>query len=154
MSNLLKEYEILYCLPITFTPEEVNEVKTKIASVIGKYNGNIVKEEDLGKKKLSFAIKGARHGYYLATYFSSAPNAAAKVSREIKLMPQIIRHSLVIKKNYKLPHLAAPLSAPAKSEELIAKITPTREDQPEYPTGKVDMQELNRKIDELLLADA
>ncbi|OGG92381.1 30S ribosomal protein S6 [Candidatus Kuenenbacteria bacterium RIFCSPLOWO2_12_FULL_42_13] len=153
MSSLLKEYEILYFLPITFTPEEANDVKTEIASIIGKYNGKVIKEEDLGKKKLSFAIKGARHGYYLATYFSSEPNAAAKISREIKLMPQIIRHSLVIKKDYKLPHLAAPLSASAKVEEPLAKTTPTEEFQSEYPTGKVDMQELNRKIDELLLAD-
>jgi small subunit ribosomal protein S6 len=149
MNKIPKEYELFYFLPITFSPEEVSSTKEKIASIITKYGGSITKEEDMGKKKLSFTIKGARHGYYLLTCFSSEPTASSLIGQEIKLIPQIIRHRLVIKENYKMPHLS---NAPAAEKQPVPTIeTSIEETKKEHETGKVDMQELNRKIDELLL---
>ena len=155
MTNLTKEYEIFYFLPIAFTPEEVASTREKMAAIINRYAGKITKEEDLGKKKLSFAIKGARHGYYFLTQFIAEAKQVGQVDREIKLLPEIIRHRLVIKEEYKLPHVSTGSHATAeKNEELsptIKKIDEPKEKTEE--TGKVDMHELDRKIDELLLED-
>lgn len=153
MTNLTKEYELFYFLPIAYTPEEVTSTREKIAALINKYGGTLSKEEDLGKKKLSFSIKGARHGYYFLAHFTSSTKQISQIDREIKLMPEIIRHRLVIKEDYKLPHVTAPSYS---TEEKIdtASSAPTIPPEPkEIETGKVDMQELNRKIDELLLED-
>ena len=150
MTIVHKEYEIFYFLPITFTPEEVSSVREKISAIIEKFGGTITKEEDLGKKKLTFTIKGARHGYYFLLHFTCPPQGAAKVDQEIKLMPEIIRHRLVIKKDYKMPHVSNAYQATEKSE-ATPPLPPSVETKKEVETGKVDMQELDRKIDELLL---
>ncbi|HOZ37082.1 MAG TPA: 30S ribosomal protein S6 [bacterium] len=152
MTNLIKEYELFYFLPIAFSPEDVASIREKITSLINKYNGTINKEEDLGKKKLSFPIKSARHGYYFLIHFSSPTDQVAQINREIELMPEIIRHRLVIKEEYKSPHISASLhlAEQEKSEPIIP--VPNQPSEPnEVETSKVDMQELNRKIDELLL---
>ena len=106
-------------------------------------------------KKLSYAVKGARHGYYLLTHFNSDTASANMISGEIKLIPEIIRHRLVIKQNYKQPH-TSPM-APGVKEDQEEKITTNSETETkkekEHDNGKVDIQELDRKIDELLLED-
>ncbi len=150
MTIVNKEYEIFYFLPITFTPEEVSSIREKMAATIAKFGGTITKEEDLGKKKLTFTIKGARHGYYFLLHFTCPPQGATKVDQEIKLMPEIIRHRLVIKEEYKMPHVSNAYQATEKSVPTPTA-TPQEIAKAEVETGKVDMQELDRKIDELLL---
>lgn len=153
MTNLTKEYEVFYFLPIAFTPEEVSSTREKMATIISKYEGVITKEEDLGKKKLSFPIKGARHGYYFLTQFSAQAGMVGSIDREIKLMPEIIRHRLVIKEEYKLPHVATGAYATSEKTEELPPVVQKNEEPKEVETGKVDIQELDRKIDELLLED-
>lgn len=148
MTNLTKEYELFYFLPITFTPEEVATTREKLNSIITKFNGALTTEEDLGKKKLSFPIKGARHGYYFLAHFTCQPEATGKINQEIKLLPEILRHFLTTKEEYQTAHVAAYADAP---KENLPPPPTSEEPRPITETGQVDMQELDRKIDELLL---
>jgi len=157
-----KEYEILYFLSITLGPEEIKTIQKKIADIITKHEGVIIKEEDLGKKRLAFTIKRARHGYYLITVFKSNPNKVKTIDEEIKLLPEVKRHRLTLKQNIKAP-IARSLEmadGSVKEEKNLSEKKPepkkektTVEEIEKKKVDKVDIQELDKKIDELLSED-
>ena len=154
--NKTREYEVLYFLPISVSTEEVEAVKQKISQFITKNDGLIIKEEDLGKKKLSYMIKRARHGYYLLTIFKIDPAAVQKIDHEITLMPEILRHRLALKQAIKRISTRSGLDQELRKPVLIDKKPPTDSkkdiDQasPPKPESKVDIEELDRTIDQLL----
>jgi small subunit ribosomal protein S6 len=147
-----REYELFYFLPITLTPEEITVIKEKIGEIVAKYQGQIIKDEEYGKKKLAYQIKRIRHGHYILTILSLEPSTVAKVSHEIKLLPEIIRHRLVTKENIPLPRPESP------SQVSLEEKQPETPEKPEFKTekilgDKVDISELDRKINELLSDD-
>ena len=97
----LKEYEILYFVNIIHEAEEIKNIKQKVTEIITKNNGIIVKEDEIGKRKLAYMVKNARHGHYILTVFKCPLADAEKINRELELMPEIIRHKLVVKEKFK-----------------------------------------------------
>lgn len=145
-----KSYDLLYFLSITLETDEINTIKAKVAEVIKKYSGQITHEEELGKKKLAYNISRARHGHYLFAIFSAPGNAIKQIERELKLMPEIIRHKISLHEEIKIP--VRPLAPkPEKTDQPEIK-SETLSEKPKKET-KVDIQELDRKIDELLADD-
>ncbi len=145
-----KSYDLLYFLSITLETDEINTIKAKVAEVIKKYSGQITHEEELGKKKLAYNIARARHGHYLFAIFSAPGSSVKQIEHELKLMPEIIRHKISLHEEIKIPvrPLAPKTECPDKSEANKVAL-------PEKPKKetKVDIQELDRKIDELLADD-
>ena len=147
-----KEYEILYFLSIALNDEEIKNIKHKLNQIIIDYKGAIIKEEDIGKKKLAYMIKNARHGYYILTIFSANPKVVSKIDHQIKLMPEILRHQLGIKENIKkLSPESSKTTVDEQKIDVKTKLSKDKaKDKEKRPIGKVDIRELDRKIDELL----
>ena len=141
-----KEYEILYFVSIALNPDELKSIKKKVNDIVTKYNGLILKEEEVGKHKLAYMVKRARHGYYLLTLFSADPSQISKINHEIQLLPEILRHSLSVKEDIKKPRITLDKTA-FPEEKPLKKVDKQEEDK---KMEKVDIQELDRKIDELL----
>ncbi len=139
-----QKYEILYFLSITLDDEEVKNIKKKVSDIITKHNGTVTKEEEIGKRKLAYMIKRARHGHYIYTVFTADPNQVSNINRELELMPEILRFQLSIKEDIKKPTID--LKKPVIEKKPV---TPIRDEQ-KKEDKKVDIQELDRKIDELL----
>ena len=159
-----KEYEILYFVSITLEDDEIKNIKTKINDILTKHQGTIIKEDNLGKHKLAYAIKRARHGYFLLNNFSAPATEISSINHELKLMPEILRYKLTIKQKNttaaaqsKLkPETGKSTNPILEEQKNLApekKTTETENDNNEKNNEKVDTQELNRKIDELLADD-
>lgn len=143
-----KKYETLYILPITLETEEVKAVMKKVNDIITKHDGSIIKEENLGKRKLAYMLKRARHGSYALTVFSAPIDQANKINRELELMPEILRHQLSIKEDIKKPRID--LSKIISSDDKTTKPLKDTTKDDKFKDEKVDTQELDRKLDELL----
>lgn len=187
MSNdINKEYELLYFVNVSHEPEEVTSIKNKVTEIINKYNGTIIKEEDQGKRKLAYNIKQIRHAFYTLINFSVSPEESNKIDNEILLMPEIIRHKIVVKEKTKVvvyedvnedktedkketeeektkPEIKKEekdtAKEPKEDKEDIeekkedttkAKEKTEEEKKPKKEEIKVDIAELDKKIDELL----
>jgi small subunit ribosomal protein S6 len=155
-----KEYEILYFISINLDENEIKTVKDKINDILNKHQATITKEENMGKHKLAYMIKRARHGYFLLVTFTAATTAIAAIDHEIKLMPEILRYKLAIKQKnttaavqskleQKIPSIVDPVIENKKNLAPEKKVTTTKEE----TNVKVDTQELDRKLDELLADD-
>ncbi len=149
MGQSNKTYEIMYFLPITAEAEEIKQIKSKVNEILTKHQATIITEEEIGKRKLAYMIKRARHGYYILTAFSAQPNSIAQINHQIELMPEVLRHRIVIK----------PQNTQSSQAPSTGSTTEGRDEQKSQPSaqaeksGQVDIKELDKKIDELLSED-
>lgn len=158
-------YELLYIVPNNYSDGEAEEIGKKISSLCEKEGFKIIKEENLGKKKLAYEIKKIYYGYYLVVQFTvEEKDNLLKFSKKLAIMPEILRHQIVKYKKFPEKVFASQIKTSLdKSNRSEKKFSATQEEkkkeifQQDVKTEelrredkKIDLQELDKKIDELL----
>lgn len=96
----LRQYELTYILPASFTSDESGKVHEKIAAVLTKHKGSIVSQEDWGKLEFSYKIKhGGKNfteGVYTHLVIELDRKHMAQLERELLLNQQLLRYLIVI----------------------------------------------------------
>lgn len=141
-------YELLYIIPANYSDQEIDGVISKITQTIEKAGVKITRNENLGKLKLAYPIKHARHGFYVLVNFEAESTAVAGLDRELRLLPEIIRFQA----------LKLEAKAPAKEIKMVSYEAPRteeprRREPAPAPKKKVDLKELDKKLDEILEKD-
>lgn len=159
---MTEHYELLYILPVSLTPEETAPFVTKVAGQIKENGGEITKDENLGKQKFAYPVKGQSHGYYFLYEFDLPKAHLAKVNRAIQLMPEVVRF-LIVKKKVKTEEEIAAEKAlqeklAKKKEKEIEKMKEAKEEAKEKPAKdkgkeKISLEDLDKKLDEILGSD-
>jgi len=84
---------------IVLNPELSDEDKNKeiqeVINLIKQENGEVVKTDTWGKRKLAYDIQKFREGYYLVNYFKLPPDRLPEIERHYKLSLNIIRYNLL-----------------------------------------------------------
>ncbi len=93
----MREYETIFIMKEEITEEEKNKVVKTIKDYIS-INGNILKAEELGKKKLAYEIKGNSYGYYYLIEFEGLENSIRELERIYRITESIIKF-IVIRKD-------------------------------------------------------
>lgn len=95
-----KDYEFTYLIPGVYTNSEVKKAKDAVLDAIKKNGGEVVSEEDWGKKRLAYVIKkaGKKHeeAFYTHMIITFPSENVQKFEKEIYLNQTIIRHLLVV----------------------------------------------------------
>jgi len=145
----MKKYEILFFVPVTMESEKIEQTQKQVKDAITKHEGKIISEEDFGKKKLSYTVKHTRHGYFVLIVFEADKNKIDAIKKELNLITEVVRYRLVAKE--KVDVLPQPVERKEKEE---APAAPKPEPEPKKEEikidEKVDLKELDLKIDELL----
>jgi len=159
LSPRIEHYELLYLLPMSYTEEEIKPIVEKVASLIKENNGQITKDANLGKQKLSYTIKHNSHGYYLLYEFDLPKVNLQKLNKALSLNNEVLRF-LITKKKIKTALEIARGKAlqeklAKKKEKEIEKIKAAKEEIKEKPkkeTGKekISLEDLDKKLDEIL----
>lgn len=180
-------YELLYIIANKYTDDEVSVISGKIDELLKAAGFNLTKTENLGKRKLAYPIQKNNHGHYMLTEFSGEPQKIDQISSQLRMMVEVIRHSIIHRVNtgidqakrvrlaqemdrvpqtveYKAPQSSPISTAPSsgkkyvpdidkelglKDEETKAPAT-LNEPPPEGDDKKVGVEELDKKLDELL----
>jgi len=121
---------------ITFIAKEENESVVK--TLIENLGGKVVKEENLGRKKLAYPIKKERAGFYVTYYFSIDGEKLAGLEKKLNLKKEIIRF-LIIKSEKDLNKIAKKLPEKEVTEMETAE---TQETTPELAKEKEDIKEV------------
>jgi len=91
----MKKYELLLVLPGTLDEKEVakqiQEIKESLTS-----QGQDFELYNLGKVRLSFAIKQIRYGYYYTIIFNAEPEAIITISNKLKLRADVLRSMITL----------------------------------------------------------
>jgi small subunit ribosomal protein S6 len=86
----LRTYEYLYILE----PQEENVKETigKLKDDLNKMGAHLIKEEELGKRRLAYEIRKKTDGFYYITQIELAEyEKLADFENELKLNPNIMR---------------------------------------------------------------
>ena len=59
-----REYETIYVLRQDVDPDTADKVAHRVAEVIGRENGRLVKVETWGRRKLAYVVAKQRRGVY------------------------------------------------------------------------------------------
>ena len=91
----MKKYELLATLKPNLDNEEADKVVAKIEEIVASYNGEVFDIEKMGRKKLSFDVKGFRDGIMFVQTLSIPGDKVADFKRQLKLNENIIRTMFV-----------------------------------------------------------
>lgn len=152
----MKNYELLYIVNPRFTEEEVEPIKTEINELIAQKGGQIWHQENLGRRKLAYPISKALHGQYLVAEFELEDGSMLKgLNNSLELDKRILRAQLISRPKRTPEQIAASIRAEQNRSEKRQQ-EETKEDSGKKPTAKenkVNMQELDQKLDEILKED-
>jgi len=144
-------YELLYIISNQFSEDEVKPIVEKVNSLIVNNQGKITLAEDLGKKRLSYPIKGFRYGYYILAEFDMAGESLINLDRALRMMNEVLRHQIITK----TVKTAEQIAQDKKIAEKIAarNIKEEKEEEEkikETVKEKVNLKDLDEKLDKIL----
>ena len=157
-SGEIPHYELLYLISNKFSEDEVKPIMEKVSGFITAGQGKITLSQELGKKRLAYPIKGFRFGYYNLVEFDMEGKNLAKLDRSLRLMDEILRQQIVIKilkTEEQIAHdkiIAEKIAAKNIAAEKSA-VEKTMEKEREKDKEKVDLKDLDEKLDKILETD-
>ncbi len=78
--------------------ENVKAVTERIKGYVTSNNGTILKEEDMGLRKLEYIVKKREKGHYYLLQTEVEQKNLNEIEREIKVDEGILRHLLTVAK--------------------------------------------------------
>jgi small subunit ribosomal protein S6 len=94
-SEKTPHYEMIYIISNKYSEEELNKIIKKIDKLITDNSGKITYNENWGKKKLAYQIKGFKYGYYNLVEFDLKGEKLLKLNNSLRMETDIIRHQIV-----------------------------------------------------------
>ncbi|MFH0818483.1 MAG: 30S ribosomal protein S6 [Patescibacteria group bacterium] len=163
---MIQHYELLFIIPGSSDEASVPVVKEKVAELIKKNEGQITRDQDWERRKLAYKIKQEAYGYYWLIEFDGETKNIIEISRQLELMPEILRFLLVKARVKTAAELAEEVVIKEKirarqTEEVKQEIKEADSKQQveikdkevkkeEKIEGKVSMEDLDKKLNELL----
>jgi small subunit ribosomal protein S6 len=87
-----KKYETVILFDPELPEERRKEFLAKLASVIGSYQGEILKQDDWGNRKMAYQIRKKVNAFYTFLLYSGNRGVVEEVERNIKIFDGILRH--------------------------------------------------------------
>lgn len=86
----MNQYETIFIMNNQIAKEEQKTVIERITNYI-KENGKIVKEDDIGARKLAYEIKKQKEGYYYLIEFESNPSVIDELQRIYRITDAVLK---------------------------------------------------------------
>lgn len=155
----MKKYELLLVLPGTLDETEAQTRSNEILSFV-KENSEQAEISTMGKMRLAYPIKQIRYGYFYTIVFNAEVAGLKKLQDKLGLMRDLLRamftefnvaYSPAHKATYGAPTADFALAEePTKPEHHTPVAKTEKPVVPEKPAEKVDMQAIDKKLDEIL----
>ncbi len=90
----MKDYELTVLIHPDFE-SDLEKALDKVRGLVAANGGEIVKEDNWGKKKLAYAIKGQDFAIYVAMDVKLPAAAPLKISNTLNITDGVLRYLLV-----------------------------------------------------------
>lgn len=128
----MKTYELTYLIHSGLSREEINSLSERIKSSIEEKGGSIQKSNPPIKIRLAYLIKKNSEAFLAYLTFNSEAEKLKELEKEIKEEEKILRHIILKEKILKKKERAS-------VQRKIIK-----------PKAKVELKEIERKLEEIL----
>jgi small subunit ribosomal protein S6 len=92
---MMNNYESIFIMDPDLEEAQAQATIEKIKGIITQNNGEIVKVEDWGKRKLAYDVKKKPRGHYILTTFSGSPALLSELHRNFRVMDAVIKFQSV-----------------------------------------------------------
>ncbi|MDR2141003.1 MAG: 30S ribosomal protein S6 [Deltaproteobacteria bacterium] len=117
-----RRYETLILLSPNLGKPELDTLKTKIETILAQGQGQIVRFEDWGRRRLAYPVKREIYGNYLLYDFQGQPALATELERNLKIDEKVFKFlTLVLEKDFtneRLEETLAQLAKDAQKQEV------------------------------------
>jgi small subunit ribosomal protein S6 len=88
----LRRYETIFIANPDLPDEDQNALQEKVRSLLASFKGEILKLEDWGQRKLSYAIRKSTRGrYFLVDYLAESPALVKELERTLRLNDGVLK---------------------------------------------------------------
>lgn len=96
MPKVTGKYETIFILDATQPEEAIKALVEKFTTLISN-NGQLVKVDEWGKRRLAYAINDMSDGYYVLAEFECKPEFPAELDRVFKITDGVMRTMIIAK---------------------------------------------------------
>lgn len=94
--KLAREYETIYILRPDVDSEAAEKVQQRVYEVVQRENGQMVKLESWGRRKLAYPVKKHRLGVYFYARFVGKGGLVAELERNLKFVDSVMKYQTVL----------------------------------------------------------
>ena len=110
-------YENIVIIEPSLGEEELQEVSQKIKETIERYGGEILKEDNWGRRKLAYELNKRNQGYYILYTFKAPSDAVAKLESFYKVFEPVFKFMFIRMDKRQLKQLFDELKKPQETTE-------------------------------------
>jgi len=125
-----KRYETAILFDPELSEEARKEFLAKLAGVVASFQGEVLKTDDWGNRKLAYPIRKRSNAFYTFLLYTGARGVVEEVERNIKIFDGILRHLTTV---HTAELKAAKPAAAPEGEAPAAPEGPAPDAPPESP---------------------
>jgi small subunit ribosomal protein S6 len=91
-----KEYETIYILRSDVDADTAERVQSRIAEVVGRDSGKLVKVESWGRRKLAYPVAKQKKGVYVYVKYVGRGGLVQEIERNLKLQDAVLKFQTVM----------------------------------------------------------
>jgi small subunit ribosomal protein S6 len=122
-----REYETIYVLRQDVDADSADKVATRVADVVARENGKLVKVETWGRRKLAYTVAKQRRGIYYYLKYLGGGAVVTELERNLRMLDNVLKFQTVLLRG----DVLADSVAVDPEEVKFARIEPAAEDEKE-----------------------
>jgi small subunit ribosomal protein S6 len=117
-------YETIFVLDPSLNEDAVNKTMEKITTFIKEHEGEIFKQENWGKQKLTYLIQKKSEGIYLYLNYTAPPSIVENIRQFLKYEEAVLRNITTKVKQIRRSRFKKKLKGEEKAAEPSEKEIP------------------------------
>jgi len=147
-------YEFLGIIPGGLAENETEPVIKQITDFFVSQKAELIYNEYLGRKRLAYPINHLRHGYYFLIEFYLSNDSLEEIGKKLRLNTNLLRY-LIIKAKPKTreereKEKMRQQSQQERKDKKEKKLTKSKISASGKDEGKISLDDLDKKLDEIL----
>src|SRR5438874_10846704 len=122
-----KEYETIYVLRQDVDPDSADKVALRVADVVSRENGKLIKVETWGRRKLAYTVAKQRRGIYYYLKYLGGGAVVTELERNLRMLDTVLKFQTVLLQD----DVLADSVAVDPEEVKFARIEPAPEEEKE-----------------------
>jgi len=90
-----RTYEVMYIVNPDTADDKIAKLNEAVENLIKKEGGNVVKIDDIGRRRLAYPIEKKKEGYYVLFEIEGTGQEIAELERRMRVNDMIIRFMTV-----------------------------------------------------------
>jgi small subunit ribosomal protein S6 len=137
----MRKYETVFVINPELNEDESKAIIEKVRDLIKNLQGEVLKIEEWGAKKLAYEVRKMSKGYFVLLHFMGNPGVLSELERNLLLMDAVLKHQTV-----RLDEKAEKTAEMLSREKTSEKIEQPEQQEEEQPARTPQEEEMPQEV--------